>query len=461
VETLQEPGSVLEHTLLDEIREAVAEGNGDRARALAARMVEEDALALLEDLRPAELTRLLAILGEEALADLLERLDDRDAAGILSRMTTAQAADLLEEINPDDAADIFQEVDPAVGEEILVLMEPAEAAEIRELIAYPPESAGGIMTPAFVALAPNIRANQAIAALRRVAEEAETLNYVYIVDSADHLLGVLSLHRLVLTPPATPVVDLMIPDIISVPVEADQEVAARVLVDNDLLAVPVVDAENRILGIITADDVADILEEEATEDIERLGGSAPLAEPYLRASPALLFRKRIIWLLALFLAQFVSLSLYRRYEGVLGQEVLLTFFVPILIGTGGNVGSQTVTTIIRAMAVGEAAPRHIVRIVAKEALTAMGLGLVMGVLMFGRGFWESDGDFGFGLTVAATVAALILWAAVVAAILPLALSKLRIDPAVVSAPLITSLIDATGIVIYFTAAQAIMHIGSA
>jgi magnesium transporter len=338
-------------------------------------------------------------------------------------------------------------------------MEPTEAEEIRELMAYPPDTAGGIMTPAFVALAPELRADQAIAALRRVAEEAETVNYVYVVDPDDRLLGVLSLHRLVLTPPLTPVRDLMATDVVSVSVDADQEVAARVVTEHDLLAVPVVDAENRLLGIITADDVADVLEEEATEDIERLGGSSPLDEPYLRASPTLLFRKRIIWLLALFMAQFVTLSIYNRYTDILQEQVLLALFVPILIGTGGNVGSQTVTTIIRAMALGEAAPRHILRIVAKESLTALALGLVMAILMFGRGLWESDGNFDFGLTVGATVMALIVWAAIVAAALPLILSKLKVDPAVVSAPMITSLVDATGIIILFSVAQAILHVG--
>ncbi|MGH2557923.1 MAG: magnesium transporter, partial [Thermomicrobiales bacterium] len=378
---------------------------------------------------------------------------------ILSRMSAAQAADVLEEIDPDDATDIFAELEPTIGDTILVQMEPAEAAEIRELMAYPPDTAGGIMTPAFVALSPDIRADQAIAALRRVAEEAETVNYVYVVDLQDRLLGVLSLHRLVLTPPATPVRDLMVTGVVTVPVDADQEDAARLVTEHDLLAIPVVDTENHLLGIITADDVADVLEEEATEDIERLGGSSPLDEPYLRASPSLLFRKRIVWLLVLFMAQFGTLSIYNRYTGILEEEVLLALFVPILIGTGGNVGSQTVTTIIRAMAVGEAAPRHILRIVGKESVTAVALGFVMALLMFGRGFWESDGRFDFGLTVGATVMALIVWSATVAAVLPLALSRFKVDPAVVSAPLITSLVDATGIIIYFSVAQAVMQVG--
>src|SRR5215218_758251 len=290
-------GTVATVSLLDDLHAALAAGDGERARALAEQLVEEDALLLLEGLDPAELSRLFVILGDEALGDLLSRLDDHDAADILERMSAAQAADILEELDPDDATDIFAEVEPALGEGILVEMEPAEAAEIRELMSYPPDTAGGIMTPAFVAVAPDLRADQTVAALRRVAEEAETVNYVYVTDPEEHLLGVLSLHKLVLTRPETRVRDLMFHDPATVRVDTDQEVAARTLTELNLLALPVVDHEGKLVGIITADDVADVLEEEATEDMERLGGSAPLEEPYLRAPISLLFRKRVVWLL--------------------------------------------------------------------------------------------------------------------------------------------------------------------
>src|SRR5215217_1592382 len=453
-------GTVATVSLLDDLHAALAAGDGERARALAEQLVEEDALLLLEGLDPAELSRLFVILGDEALGDLLSRLDDHDAADILERMSAAQAADILEELDPDDATDIFAEVEPALGEGILVEMEPAEAAEIRELMSYPPDTAGGIMTPAFVAISPNLRADQTVAALRRVAEEAETINYVYVTDPEDHLLGVLSLHKLVLTPPDTPVHELMYRDPIAVRVDTDQEAAARILIERDLLALPVVDQDGRIVGIITADDVADVLEEEATEDIERLGGSQPLAEPYLRASPTLLFRKRIVWLLVLFLAQFVTVSILDHYEGLLAQATVLSLFIPILIGTGGNVGSQTVTTIIRAMALGEAAPRHVFRILRKETATGLALGTVMAALMFIRALLTQDGTAEVGLTVAATVLSIAVWAATVGAILPLALSKLKVDPAVVSAPFISSFVDGTGLIIYFTLAQIILDVST-
>ena len=443
---------------LDRLRIAIAQDDGDLARALARQLLDDDAAELFEDLDRAEIRALAALLGDETLADLLSQLDEHDAADILEQLPIEHAADVLEEIDPDDAADIIGRVDPEFSEDILVAMEPADAAEIRELMAYRPDTAGGIMTPEFVAMEPGLRADRAIAALRRVAEEAETVNYVYVTDKDEHLLGVLSLHRLVLSRPDATVEQLMYPDPVRVNVADDQEDVARLLTDRHFLALPVVDDENRIVGIITADDVADVLEDEATEDIERLGGSVPLSEPYLHASPILLFRKRIVWLLVLFVAQFGTLEVYNHYSDVLEQQLILAMFVPILIGTGGNVGSQTVTTIIRAMAVGEAAPRHFVRILGKEIATAAALGVVMGALMFARGSISDGSDF--GLTVGLTVLMVIMWAAIVGAMLPLILSKIGVDPAVVSAPFISSFVDATGLVIYFSLAQVILHISA-
>lgn len=448
-----------DETLLDRIREAIAAGDVDAARHLADRMLEEDALALLEDLEPIELSRLFAFLGDESLAALLSRLDDRDAARILSRMSVDQAADILEEIDPDDATDILYEVeqsDPDSAGAILIEMDPEEAAEIRELMAYPPDSAGGIMTPAFVAVYPDLRADQTVVALRHVAEEAETINYVYVVDRDDKLLGVLSLHSLVLSRPETPVRELMFPHLWSVSVDTDQEDAARLLMDRNLLALPVTDLDGKLVGIITADDVAEVLEEEDTEDFERLGGSQPLEVPYLRASPLLLFRKRIVWLFVLFVASFFTVSIQEHYDETLQRWTILAAFVPILIGTGGNVGSQTVSTIIRAMALDEVKPRHIVRIVGKEMLTGLALGLVMGTLMFGRALLANQGTEQIGLVVGLTVLTLTIWAATVGAVLPIVLSQLKVDPAVVSAPFISSLVDSTGLIIYFSLAGLLL-----
>ena len=453
---------VADEDLLEAIRAAIDTRDADRARLLAGRMLDDDALELLEDLSGRELAHLFAFLGEDALGALLARLDHRDAAGILTRMSSSQAADILETIDPDDATDIVQVIsasDPASVENILVAMAPEDAAEIRELLPYDEETAGGLMTPEFVAVFPEIRADETVAALRQVADEIDNVQYVYVIDRDERLLGALSLHRLVLSPPHTPVSDLMSTDVWSVRADEDQEIAARVVSEHGLLALPVVDDTGRLLGIITRDDIDEIIEEEATEDMERLGGSNPLDMPYLRATPLLLFRKRIVWLLVLFFAQFITVSIQENYEQLLAQVTLLAVFIPILIGTGGNVGSQTVSTLIRAIAVGEVQTKHIFRIVGKEMLTGLLLGVVMGTLMFGRALLVGDGDSrDLALVVGLTILVLTTWAATIGAVLPIVLSRLKMDPAVVSAPFISSFVDGTGLIIYFTLARYLMNL---
>jgi magnesium transporter len=404
-----------------------------------------------------EARQLARLLGDEALGELLGELDPGDAAAILSLLAAVDAADVLESMEPDEAADVFGEIEPEHADQILIEMEPIEAEELRGLLLYPPDTAGGRMTPAFVSVAPELTARQAILALQRLSEQAETISYVYVTDAEDHLLGVLSLRRLVLSPPETPIANLLDPQVVKVPVMADQEDAARVLTERGLLAVPVIDDDNHLLGIITVDDVADILQQEVTEDIERLGGSEPLDEPYLRAKPVLLWRKRVGWLLALFLAEAYTGTVLRHYQGEVEAVVALSFFIPLLIGTGGNVGSQVVTTIVRAMAVGDVRFGDMFRIVRKEFVTAIMLGVVMAAATFIRAMTLSVG-VDVGLTVAISVSTIVIWAAVVGAILPLILNKLRVDPAVVSAPFISTLVDGTGLMIYFTVARIVLHL---
>jgi magnesium transporter len=358
-------------------------------------------------------------------------------------------------MDPDDAADVLEELPEATAEEILIRMSPEDAAEIRELAAYEADTAGGLMTPDFVAVPADATAAQAIAAIRQLVDEAETANYVYVLDPERHLLGVLSSYRLLLSPPETPVAELMAPDTVRVRASADQEAAARLLTDRNLLAIPVVDDADHLLGIITEDDVADVLQAEATEDIERLGGSQPLNVPYRLASVPLLFRKRVFWLLLLFVAAGYTGTVLQSFQGELAEVVALSFFIPLLIGTGGNIGSQTVTLIVRSMALNEVALRDIAWVVFKEMRVALLLGGVMALAGYVRAVLlgvETD----IGIVVGLTIIAISVWAATVAAALPLILRRLRVDPAVVSAPLITTVVDGTGLIIYFEIARLVL-----
>ena len=429
-----------------ELRAALANGaaTGPAALSVLRAAPAHELAEALGELSPTELGILFTRFGDEALAELIAELDPFDAARLLGKLSRAQAADVVEELIPDEA------------EAILVEMEQAEAEDVRELLAYPPESAAGIMTPEFVALSPDLTADQALVALRRVAEEAETIYYAYVVEpGTDRLLGVLSLRNLVLSRPSTPIRELMVTDVAKVRADADQETAARLLDQRNLIALPVVDDRDRLLGIITADDAADVLLEEAGEDIERLGGSQPLEEPYMHASVLHLFRKRIIWLLVLFVAEAYTGSVLRFFEDTLSEQISLAFFIPLLIGTGGNVGSQTVTTLVRAMGVGEVAFKDLFRVLRREVAVGLLLGLVMGLATYIRAWTLGVGEE-VGPAVAVAALAIVIWAAIVAAILPLVLRKLRVDPAVVSAPFITTLVDGTGLFLYFTVARRLL-----
>jgi magnesium transporter len=440
--------------LIDEIRELIAEREELGIRGLTDRLGPSDWADIVLRLDDDEVAVLLESIPASEIPEILEELDPANAAAILRLQPPEEAADLLEAIDPDDATDIIAELPSEDREQILGAMEPDEAAEIRELSAYPPDTAGGRMTPAFVAISPDVRADDAVVLLRRVAEEAETILYVYVIDELERLLGVLSLHNLVLTRPDTPVQDVMVSDPIRVKADADQETAARLLVDMNLLALPVVDDDDRLLGIITQDDVADVIEEETTEDFERIGGSQPLDMPYRFASAGLLVRRRIGWLLFLFLAGLLTSQVLEHYSDRLRGTPALIPYIPLIIGIGGNVGSQTVTTLVRAIGVGEVRLSDVWWVLAKEMAVGLAVGFIMGLVGYIRvGFPEG---FQIGIVVGVTIMLVALWSATVAAVLPLVLERLGVDPAVVSAPLITTLVDATGLLIYMTIAGLVL-----
>jgi magnesium transporter len=373
------------------------------------------------------------------------------------RLTDVQAADVLEEMPPDDAADVVGELAEPDREDVLREMQHEEAADIRELLEYPPETAGGRMTPEFAALREGMTVDEALQFLRRAGEEAKAVYYLYVTDDAGRLAGVTSLRDLVLSAPARKVAEITQREVVAVQATDDQEEAARLLRERGYLALPVLGPDRRLLGIITADDVAEVIEEEASEDIERLGGSQPLEEPYLTASLWHLFRKRILWLLALFAAEAYTGNVLRYYESELASVVALTFFIPLLIGTGGNTGTQIVSTLVRALAVGEVTARDIFRVFTRELMVGSMLAVAMAAAAYVRAFILGVGP-GIAEVIALTAFCVVVWAAVVASVLPIILQRLRLDPAVASGPFIATLVDGTGLVIYFTVAKVVLRL---
>lgn len=443
--------------------DAVQSGAAARVAALADAAPPPALAEALPGLPPEYLATILVALGPARLADVVEELDPEAAVDVLLRLSRPQAADVLEEMDPDDAADVVGELrdeDAPAAEQLLQEMESEEAADVRQLLAYPPDSAGGLMTTDYLVVPASDTMDEAVQRLRATAADEvppESTSYVYVVEGDGTLAGVLPWHRLVRAGARVQVRALLEPRTISVPASADQEAVAALVRDHHLLAIPVVDDARRLLGIVTADDVADVMEEETTEDIERLGGSQPLDQPYLRAGPFVLARKRVVWLLLLFLGATYTGTVLHHFEGELKEMVALTFFIPLLIGTGGNVGSQTVVTVIRALAVGEIAPRDLLRVWFKEAAVGLLLGAVMALTTLARALLLGAGP-DVSVAVALAAAVIVVWAATVAAILPLVLHRLRIDPAVVSAPLITTLVDGTGLFIYLEIARLLLRL---
>ncbi|HEY7600510.1 MAG TPA: magnesium transporter [Candidatus Limnocylindrales bacterium] len=456
----QTPQTQERDQLLSELHQLIAGREREGILGLARRMGPTEWAELIPQLDRDEVATLVDWLPDEQIADLLAELEPEQAADILRTLAHGEAADVLEEMPPDDAADVVAELAEHEAAPILIQMRPDEAAELRDLLAYPADTAGGMMTPAYVAVRADARASDVVTALRRASESAETFSYIYVVDDERRLVGVLSLRSLVLTGPGTAVRELMAPETIRVRADVDREAAARLVTDYNFLALPVVDAQDRLLGIITQDDVADVLEQEATEDIERLGGQQPLETSYRLASVPLLFRRRIGWLLLLFVAGAYTGTVMRAFEQELQSVIALSLFIPLLIGTGGNIGSQTVTLVVRAMGIGEVRLRDLGWVLWKELRVGLAMGAVLALVAFGRAELPIIGlavGTDVALIVAISIFAIALWAITVAAVLPLLLRRLGVDPAVVSAPLITTLVDGTGLIIYFEIARLVLR----
>ncbi len=426
------------------------------------------AAAIIEALRPVDQADLFAELDEDdqvslfnqlnvaSSADLLEEMEDEEAAELIAGLPAAAVARIVAEMEPDEVVDMFGEMEPEHVQAVLSALEDSD--EIRPLLLHPDDSAGGLMTVWILALRRRMTVAQALEAIREWhPEENEIIQHLFVIDANGKLCGVVSLYTLITNAPHALVMDVMNPEVIAVPAGTDQEECARLMARYDLLGLPVVDEAGVLLGAITIDDVVDVLEEEATEDIQRMGATSPLEHPYLSSSIVEVFRKRIGWLLLLFLTETLTGSVLRHFEHELAAAVALSFFVPLLIGTGGNAGSQTTSTIIRALAVGDLDRRDVVKALWHELRVGLVLGLVMAAVAYGRALtWGTNSAM--AITVALTIFAIVVWANSLGALLPLAAAKLGIDPTVVSGPAMSTLVDATGLFIYFSIARLVLGV---
>lgn len=409
---------------------------------------------MLSALEPSEVVRAIWALPIAVRADVFSHLELPLQVEIVEGQGRPQMARLLEEMSHDDRADLVQALPEHVRGELLPLLAQAERLDIRRLVSYPEESVGAVMTTDYATLPEGVTVGQALEHLRRVAPNRETIYYVYVVDPDRHLKGVVSLKTLILAKPWLKVANLMTSDVVSVPVDEDQEEVAREVEKYDWLAIPVVDAEGRLVGIVTVDDVIDVLEEEADEDIYALGAAGKPLDEYFQVNPLRMAGQRLPWLLVLVLVGSVSATLLGHFEDFL-KAAGLFIFIPMVLGSGGNAGSQTVAVVVRGLATGDIETGDLLRILLKEVSIALLVGVALGLVAGGLVIVLTNSPLK-ALTVGLSIMAALLVAKSLGSLLPVAFQRIGLDPAIMSAPLITTILDVVAVGVYLLLAHAIM-----
>lgn len=422
-------------------------------------LAEADPLEIAEELArlpPTERAIPFRLLPKDRALEVFEALDPIHQQELLEGLREESVRQLFNDLDPDDRARLVDEMPAKVAKRLLAGLSPHERALTATLLGYPENSAGRVMSPEVVNLKANQTAADALARLRRIGGTAETIYALPVTDDARRLVGALGLRDLVLAEPETPIGELMDREVYSARVDQDQEEVARLIQEADLLALPIVDTEGRLVGMVTVDDAMQILEEEQTEDVARAGGTEPLEHPYLSVSVLGLARSRIIWLLALIVAATLTVNVLHLFETTLELVVALALFIPLVIGTGGNAGSQSATTVTRALAVGELRMTDVALVVLREARVGVLLGAMLGALAFVPAALFVGTEI--ATVVSLTLVVVCTLATLVGSLLPLLARRLGFDPAVMSAPFITTLVDATGLVVYFVIAKLILGI---
>jgi magnesium transporter len=426
--------------------------------ALRERLMElppADIAATLLELDKIDRVLLFRSMPRQLSSEVFSFLDPEHQSNLIRELTDEETRQLVTAQAPDDRTQLFEELPGELTQKLLNMLPPEELKESRMLLGYPEDSVGRLMTPDYVAVRPEWTIARSLDHIRQKGKDSETISVIYVVDNHWKLLDELRLNRFILADPNKSVEDIMDNVFVALSAFDDRERAVQVMRMHDLYALPVVNTDGVLVGIVTNDDVLELAEEEATEDFQRLGGITPVDIDYRHAGVSLLWRKRIGWLMLLLVADFLSSSVIAHFEASIEAVVALAFFIPMLIDSGGNTGTQSATLIIRGLATGQLAARDWMRVVWKEVRVGLLLGLALATVVYIRSYFWIGGPQ-VGLVVAITMVALVLWANLIGSILPIILSKLRLDPAVVSSPFITTLADVTGLVIYFNVARVVL-----
>jgi magnesium transporter len=438
--------------------------------ALAARLVGDyvaDNVEVLNTLTPAQAAEILARLPRERAVDILDQAALDAAPEIVGLLAEPLASALLAGMSADRAADVFRRMAEPVRADLLARLQPDSRAEIARLLVYPPNTAGSIMTTEFVSVPSTWTVGQTLAHIRRVERTRETIYAIYVLDAASRrLVRAVTLRRLIAAEPDVPILSAgRTQEPIAVPALMDREEVARLISKYDLLAVPVVDGAGHVLGIVTVDDVIDAILQESTEDVQKFGGMQAIEVPYLQIGFAQMIRKRAGWLCALFLSEMLTASAMQSFQSELEKALVLSLFIPLIMSSGGNSGSQATSLLIRSLALHELRLGDWWRVALRELPTGILLGAILGVIGMVRiAIWQKVGLYDYGehwmlvaLTVAAALVGIVTFGSVTGSMLPFALQRIGFDPASASAPFVATLVDVTGLVIYFGVAFVILR----
>ncbi len=443
---------------MEEIRELIENRQYTRLRQEFAELQEADIAAVLEELPKDELIRVFRILPKTMAADVFAYLSIETEQMIITALTDREAANIINNLMADDATDLMEEMPAGVVKKLLANANAETRRDINHLLRYPEDSAGSIMTVEFVDLKVNLTVAQAIERIRKTGIDKETINICYVLDAERHLIGTVSLRYLLLRKSDEVIGDFMNDNIISVNTMTDQEEVAQLFSKYDFTAMPVVDNENRLVGIITIDDVVDIMQEEATEDIEKMAAILPTDKPYMKTGVFETWKKRIPWLLLLMISATVTGKIITHYEDALGTYIVLTSFIPMLMDTGGNAGGQASVTIIRGLSLNEIEFHDMIKVIWKEIRVAAMCGVTLAAANFVKILIIDHVTVTVALVVCLTLVLAVLFAKIVGCTLPMFAQKIGFDPAVMASPFITTIVDALSLAIYFTIATQLLHI---
>lgn len=429
-----------------------------RLRQLLVDLNDADIAACMEELPEQSMVKAFRILPKDLAADIFSYLDVDLQQTVITSLTEREAASIIDNLMADDAVDLLEEMPANVVKRLLESASAETRRDINHLLRYPEDSAGSIMTVEYVDLKESLTVEGAIARIRAVGLDSETINICYVLDAQRKLLGTVALRYLLLSQPDETIGDIMHENVVSVHTHADQEEVARQFQKYGFTAMPVVDNENRLVGIITVDDIVDVIEEEATEDMEKMAALVPSDKPYMRTSAWETYKKRIPWLLLLMVSATFTGSIITSFEDALSVYVALTAFIPMLMDTGGNAGGQASVTIIRGLSLGEIEYRDVPRILWKELRTAILCGGTLAAANFAKLMLFDRVGLAVALVVCLTLVLAVIMAMLVGCLLPMGAKRLGFDPAVMASPFITTIVDALSLLVYFQIATLVLKL---